>query len=63
MGGIELRKKAQEWLDSTAADAVDAEKEEMRKQLAALQEQMAALLASQPKPAAEPPKAVATKEK
>ena len=45
MGGIELRKKAQEWLDSTAADAVDAEKEEMRKQLADLQEQMRALTA------------------
>lgn len=45
MGGIELRKKAQEWLDSTAADAVDAEKEAMAKRLADLEEQLKALTA------------------
>jgi hypothetical protein len=38
MGGHELCKKAQEWLDSTAANAVDAEKEAMANRVAQLEE-------------------------
>ena len=45
MGGIELRKQAREWLDNSAAKAVDAEKEAMAKRLADLEEQLKALTA------------------
>ena len=43
MGGYELRKMAIEWLTKSGADAVDAEKEAMKKRLADLEEQLKAL--------------------
>jgi hypothetical protein len=45
MGGYELRKQAQEWLDTSSAKAMDAEKEAMAKRLADLEEQLKALTA------------------
>lgn len=43
MGGHDLRKLAGEWLSKSKSDAADAEKEDMKKQLAALQAQLAVL--------------------
>ena len=61
MGGYELRKQAIEWLNNTAAKAVDAEKEAMAKRLADLEEQLKALTTTG-LTKVEAPKAV-TKEK
>ena len=52
MGGHELCAKAAEWLKQTAADAVDDEKEAMKKQLAEMAEQLKALTAKTPPPTA-----------
>ena len=56
MGGQELRKRAQEWLDTTTGtDAVIAklssEKDQLKSQMEVLQKQMGELLATQNKPA------------
>ena len=48
MGGIELRKRAGEYIASTKAGAADAEKEAMKKELAELKAQMAALVKPAP---------------
>jgi len=47
MGGYALREKAQKWLETNDAETADAEKEEMRSELADLKEQMAEMLAAQ----------------
>ena len=60
MGGQELRREAQKWLSKTKTDADDAEKLELKQQLAALQAQMAVLMGKSQDQAA--PKA-AVKEK
>jgi hypothetical protein len=49
MGGHELCKKAAEWIVSTEAGAADAEKEELKTKLAKMGEQMAELMADNPK--------------
>lgn len=50
MGGIELRRRAGEYLATAKAGAADAEKEQMKAELEALKAQMAEL--TKPKPAA-----------
>jgi len=45
MGGHELCKRALDWLEQTSAVAMDVEKEEMRRKMAAMEEQLAALVA------------------
>lgn len=44
MGGHELSQKAADWIASTAANAVDEEKEALKKRLADMEEQVAALV-------------------
>jgi len=46
MGGHELCKQAADWIAKTAANAVDTEKEEMRAKMAAMEEQLATLVAA-----------------
>lgn len=46
MGGHELCKRASEWIAKTAGDAVDAEKEEMRQKMAAMEKALADLTAA-----------------
>ena len=46
MGGFELSKRAATWIAKSAADAVDAEKEELKKRVAEMEAQMAQLLAA-----------------
>jgi hypothetical protein len=57
MGGHELCQKAIDWIASTAAGAADAEKEEMKAKMAAMEAQLAALTNAK-----EPPKQAATKK-
>ena len=45
MGGHELCKRAADWITKSAEDAEDMEKEELKQQLAAMQEQLAMLMA------------------
>lgn len=52
MGGHELCKKASEWINKTASDAVDAEKEDMKKQLAEMKILLESLTEAKPAPAA-----------
>jgi hypothetical protein len=47
MGGYALREKAVKWLETSSAETVDREKEEMRDELAVLKAQMAKLTALQ----------------
>ena len=61
MGGHELCKLAKEWIDKTAENAVDTEKEEMRQKMAAMEEQLAALVAQKQETKPFVPKAVVTK--
>jgi hypothetical protein len=49
MGGHELSQKAAEWLTSTAANAVDEEKEALKKRLADMEDTIAALVGGKPK--------------
>ena len=44
MGGFELRKKAADWLEATAAGAADAEKQAMAKRLEELEQQLQTLM-------------------
>ena len=46
MGGYALREKAVKWLETSNAETVDREKEEMREELATLKAQVADLLAA-----------------
>ena len=46
MGGMELREKASKWLAKSSSDAADAEKEQLKAQLAQLQEQMIKLMSA-----------------
>jgi hypothetical protein len=60
MGGVELRKTAQDYLAKSKAEAIDTEKQALKDQLAQLQAQVAQMLAAQQLPAptvpaAEPP--------
>jgi len=50
MGGHELCKRAADWITKSAEDAVDAEKEELKQQLATMQEQLALLMQAQNAP-------------
>lgn len=52
MGGIELRRRAGEYLATAKAGAADAEKEQMKAELEALKAQMAELMKPSPAPAA-----------
>ena len=61
MGGHELCKLAKEWIDKTAENAVDTEKEEMKAKMAAMEEQLAALVAQKQETKPFVPKATVTK--
>ena len=52
MGGMELREKADKWLKQSASEAADAEKEQLKQQLAALQAQMQTLMQAKVAPKA-----------
>lgn len=55
MGGYGLREKAVKWLETSNADTVDREKEEMREELATLKAQVAELLGAKTEEAEDEP--------